>query len=45
MNLKLTPFTTQYSSPDPFLQYHKRGTCARCRLRQFCTRDKNGVVS
>jgi hypothetical protein len=20
----------------------KRGTCARCRLRQFCTRDKNG---
>ena len=20
----------------------KRGTCARCRLRQFCTRDQNG---
>ena len=20
----------------------QRGTCARCRLRQFCTRDKNG---
>jgi hypothetical protein len=20
----------------------KRGTCARCRLRQFCTRDRNG---